>query len=74
MKCTICKQGTARAGHCTVTLERLGTVVVIRGVPAMVCEQCGEYYLDEATAEKVLVLGQEAAARRTEVEVTRWAA
>lgn len=36
-----------------MTLERGGSVIVIKDVPAEVCENCGEYYLSEATTEKV---------------------
>jgi hypothetical protein len=34
MKCVICKQGETRPGAATVTLEREGTVLVVRSVPA----------------------------------------
>ncbi len=37
MKCLICKQGETRPGLATVTLERDGATLVIRGVPARVC-------------------------------------
>ena len=51
MKCAICKYGETTAGEVTVTLERGATVVIIKGAPAQVCGNCGEYYLDEL-AEK----------------------
>jgi YgiT-type zinc finger domain-containing protein len=74
MRCVICRVGETTAGAVTVTLERDGTVVVIRDVPAAVCENCGEYYLDEAVANKVYRQGEEAVARRAEVEIVRYAA
>lgn len=30
-----------------------GEIVVIRDVPALICEQCGEEYVDNDTANKV---------------------
>jgi YgiT-type zinc finger domain-containing protein len=54
MKCLICKTGSTKEGHSTVTFEQNGTVVVIKKVPAKVCENCGEDYVDEKVAEKLL--------------------
>ncbi|MGA2370794.1 MAG: type II toxin-antitoxin system MqsA family antitoxin [Candidatus Korobacteraceae bacterium] len=53
MKCVLCKNGVTRPSTVTVTLERGNTVVVVRDVPAEVCENCGEYYLDSPVAQEV---------------------
>jgi len=74
MKCVICKQGETAPGLVTVTLERGQTVVIMREVPAAVCQNCGEYYLDEAVAAKVYHDAEAAVARRAEVEILRYAA
>jgi YgiT-type zinc finger domain-containing protein len=58
MHCVICKQSEPRPGTVTVTLERDGATVVVNQVPAMVCDNCGEYYLDEAMTERVLAMGE----------------
>ena len=63
MYCVICKQGETHPGAATVTLERGGATVVIKGVPAMICDNCGEYYLDEAMTERVLAMGEQALAQ-----------
>ena len=42
MKCVLCKTGVMQPGVATVTLERNQTVVVIKGVPAEVCQNCGD--------------------------------
>ena len=39
-----------------------------------VCEDCGEYYLDEVVARKVYMQADEAVQRRAEVEILRYAA
>jgi YgiT-type zinc finger domain-containing protein len=54
MTCVICRQGETRPGKATVTLERGGATFVIRGVPARVCDNCGEEYLDETTTADLL--------------------
>ncbi|MCL6563750.1 MAG: YgiT-type zinc finger protein, partial [Firmicutes bacterium] len=35
--CVICKRGIPQAGTTTVTVERPGTLVVFRQVPAQIC-------------------------------------
>ena len=60
MKCVICKQGVPRPGKTTVTLQRDGTTLVVVNVPAEVCENCGEAYVDEATAGELLRRAEEA--------------
>lgn len=74
MNCVICKQGETFTGTATVTLERGETTVVIKGVPADVCENCGEYYLSEEKTDAVLMLAEEAVRHGAEIEVLRFAA
>ncbi len=74
MKCVLCKQGETRRGKVTVTLQRGETTVIIRGVPADVCENCGEYYLRENVTGEVLALGEDAVRKGAEVEILRYAA
>ena len=74
MRCVICKEGDTAPGTATVTLQRGDTVVIVRDVPAAVCQNCGEYYLDEAVARKLYRQGEEAVQRRAEVEILRYAA
>ena len=47
MKCVICKKGETKAGTATVTLDKEGATLVFKGVPARVCANCGEEYIDE---------------------------
>jgi YgiT-type zinc finger domain-containing protein len=49
-RCVICKNGSTHPGKTTVTLGRYGTILVVRGVPAQVCRNCGEEYVDETAA------------------------
>jgi len=74
MRCTLCKLGDTNPGMVTVTLERGGTTVIIKEVPGQVCENCGEYYLDQAVAERVLSMAEDAVSRNAEVEIIRFAA
>ena len=74
MKCVICKTGQTHPGTTTVTLQRDKTVVVIRDVPAEICDDCGEYYLSEHIARRVYADAEGTAQRRVEVEIQRYAA
>ena len=74
MKCVICKQGQTNKGTTTVTLERGNTTVVIKEVPADICENCGEYYLSDIVTEKVQTLAEQAFQHGAEIEVLRYAA
>lgn len=74
MKCVICRTGETHSGKTTVTLQRRQTVVVIRDVPAEICEDCGEYYLDDATANRVYADAEQSVLRHVEVEIQRSAA
>lgn len=69
MKCTVCRQGQTTPGHTTVTLERGGAVVVFRRVPADVCNNCGEAFVAEAVATRLLRAAEEAVAVGVQVDV-----
>ena len=71
MECVICKNGKTRKGKATVTLERNGTVVVIKEVPAQVCQNCGEYYLDEEMAKEVLKRAEQSVKNGSEIEIIK---
>lgn len=74
MTCVICKTGDTRPGRVTVTLQRGETTVLVKDVPADVCRNCGEYYLDEAVARTIYGQAEEAVGRHAEVEILRYAA
>ncbi len=54
MKCPICRTGETGPGKATVTLKREGLTLVVKGVPARVCANCGEEYVDESVARRLL--------------------
>ena len=74
MKCVICKHSSTESGTVAVTLTRGKTVVVFKGVPAQVCPNCGEYYLESDVSRKLMERASAAAEAGTEVEVVRYAA
>ena len=69
MMCSICRHGETQPGTTTVTLQRDALTLVAKDVPAMVCANCGEEYLDASTTEQVLRMAEEAAAAGVQVDV-----
>jgi len=74
MKCLACKQGELKQGRATVTVEREGTTIVIRNVPAEVCETCGEDYLDAAVASALETVLDDAARAGVQFELREYKA
>lgn len=60
MNCIVCHQGGTEAGTTTVTFHRGNQTLVVNGVPAEVCENCGEAYIAEDVAEQILQITAEA--------------
>ena len=74
MKCFVCKQGETEPGKATVTLERDGLTLVIKDVPAEVCNNCGEEYVDETVVEELLKTAEEVAQSGAEVDIREYMA
>lgn len=63
-----------RRGKTTVTLEKGGTTVVFKKVPAYVCDTCGDYEVTEKVADQLLKRAQAAVKNGAEVEILQFAA
>ena len=71
MNCVICKTGVMRDGQVTVTLKKNGSIILIKEVPAHVCDVCEHYYLDQEIAKEVLNRGNQAFIKGAELEVLK---
>jgi len=74
MTCLRCKQGEAKPGRATVTMQRGTCTVVFKEVPADVCDNCGEYYVGETVARELLRRAEAAVKNGAEVEILAYAA
>ncbi|MBI4526535.1 MAG: type II toxin-antitoxin system MqsA family antitoxin [Deltaproteobacteria bacterium] len=72
MKCVVCKKGEPKAGKATLTLEKDGATLVFKGVPASVCANCGEEYVDGEITARLLKSAEEAARSGIQVEVRQY--
>ena len=73
MKCVLCKHRATYNGTVNVTLERDNCIIVIKDVPADICENCCEYYLSQSTTAAVFERAEWAIDLNAEVEIIRFA-
>ncbi len=59
MNCVICKTGVLQPQTVSATLNRQGALLVVQGVPALVCDNCGERYFDAQVSERLLELTEQ---------------
>jgi YgiT-type zinc finger domain-containing protein len=74
MKCLMCKNENTVEGTTTVTFERDGMTLVVKNVPAQVCPNCGEAYVDENTTATLIASAETAACEGVQVEVRNYQA
>jgi len=56
MRCAVCGNGSLQPATRPKVVERNGKVAVIRDVPVLECDSCGEVYLDAEVAKQLDVL------------------
>ncbi len=70
-RCPLCG-GDKELGTTTHAVDFGAGVVVVRDVPAYVCTQCGDAWIEDATAERLEQIVDAARTRHEPVEVSRW--
>ena len=68
MKCGICGAGT-KSGLTTVSIDNGTGVIVVRNVPANICERCGEEWIDSKNAMRVETITKRASKDNAQIEV-----
>lgn len=66
MTCPICGIGSLRPGTTVFAADVDGTLVVVRDVPASVCDVCGEAYIDDEVSQEIETTINDARGRGTE--------
>ena len=74
MNCPICKHGNMAAGRTSLIMEKEGATLVIKQVPAEVCDNCGEAFVDEEVGRKVHKIAESELKKGIEIEVIHYAA
>ena len=70
----ICRCCNTRPGFASVTLERDSTTLLFKNVPAQVCDNCGEEFIDETASANLLNTTEVAPRDRVQVALRRYAA
>jgi len=74
MKCVVCKLAETHSGVTTVTLERGESTFVMKEVPAQVCPNCGEDYVDAGVTANLLRTAEDLSRAGTQIDIRRYAA
>jgi YgiT-type zinc finger domain-containing protein len=74
MICPICKCGHTQPGFVSVTLERDAMTLLVKQVPAEICDNCGEEYVGEAASNQLLHTAETALRDGVQVELRQFAA
>ena len=69
MKCMICKHGKTKDGITTITLEKGTSTIVFKGVPAKICDNCGESYVDSSITKELLAKARDIVKSGAEVDI-----
>ena len=70
-RCALCG-GDKQPGTTTFTVDLTSSLVVVRGVPELVCTICEEAWIEDPVAAKLETIVDDARLRRVVVEVTPW--
>ncbi|PWR74575.1 type II toxin-antitoxin system MqsA family antitoxin [Methanospirillum stamsii] len=72
MKCAMCKRGETKPGVTSVLLTRGDFTLVMREVPAEICEICGEDYIDGKIAKDLYHLAERMQNQGTLLDVRKY--
>jgi YgiT-type zinc finger domain-containing protein len=68
----ICKHGETKQGTTTVTLEKGSSTIVFKEVPAQICDNCGEKYIDKTTTKELLSKARNIVKNGVEIDIRKY--
>ena len=72
MICVLCKSGETNAGKVNVVLSQGQATIIIKDVPAEICDNCGEHYLSDSVTQQVLIMAKKTVSKETEIEILKF--
>ncbi len=72
MTCPLCKTGSMKPGVTTVVLTKGDLTVVFKNVPALVCDDCGDYILEESIATIIHERAEQSFASGQEIAISQF--
>ncbi len=74
MTCPICRHGKMEEGFTTIVFETGISTIIIKKVPATVCDNCHESFVAEEISRNLLAMVHTEAQKGVEVEILHYAA
>ena len=74
MKCVLCRNGEIQNGETLFIISRDRVAVIVKNVPAQVCQNCGEAYVDDVKVSRIFNQAEELVKSDNEVEILHFAA
>jgi len=71
MDCFMCK-GKVKEKKVNYMVDLENTIIIVKGVPAKVCTQCGEQYFDDKTSENIECIVNKLKDLSTEVTIINY--
>ena len=59
MRCAVCKNGETKQGKSVITLTKWKFAITFKNIPAQICHDCSEEYINEDTANQLLKAANE---------------
>jgi YgiT-type zinc finger domain-containing protein len=72
MKCPICRHGETEKGFATVILERHTTTLIFKQVPASICNNCGEEFINETISSELFKVAKQAVKMGVQLDVRNY--
>lgn len=71
MNCILCK-ATMVKGYVNHIVDLNGHIIIVKGVPANVCKQCGEYFIENDVALKLEKIIEDTEKNKAEILVINY--
>jgi len=69
MTCSICNNGECKSGITEELFNKKGKFIILKNLPAMICENCGAKFFSEQTSTLILQNLKEAEKSNAELEI-----
>ena len=68
----MCKSGETKQGKSVITLTKGKLVLTFKNVPAQICHDCSEEYIDEDTTNQLLQIANESFKKGVAFDLRDW--
>jgi YgiT-type zinc finger domain-containing protein len=72
LRCAVCKKGETKQGKSVFRLTEGNLDFVFKNIPAAICKDCGEEYINEENTKLVLQKAHESFENKLDFNVQDW--